>query len=84
MNEESIISVRVDRGLHTQMKLHDEINWSAILRKAIMREIEQLERIDSERAQKVAKVIDAIRKSRVFDSGKSSVKIIREWRDKRK
>ena len=84
MNEESVISVRVDGKLHAQMKLHDEVNWSAILRMAIASKIEELEHIDTERAKRAAKKIDAIRKSGVFDSGKSSTEIIREWRDKRR
>jgi hypothetical protein len=84
MDKESIISIRVDKDTRTRMKLHDEINWSSILRRAIAKEIEHLERIDSQRAKKAAKMIDTIRKSKAFDSGKSSVEIIREWRDKRK
>ena len=82
MADESIVSLRVDRRIHSQMKLHDEINWSAILRKAILQKIEQLESINESRAREAAKSIDKIRKSGIFDKGKSSAELIREWRDK--
>lgn len=78
------ISLKVEKNVHQQMKLHDEINWSAALRKAIAEQLERLEQIDEERARKAAKQIDEIRKSKVFDKGKTSTEIIREWREKRK
>lgn len=41
-------------------------------------------RIDKEKAMIALKTAEDIRKSKVFDTGKSSIQIIREWRDKRK
>lgn len=81
---EVTISVRVDEGLHNEMKLHDEINWSAILRKAIEHRLEDLEHIDVARAEKAIADAIAVRKSGAFSSGKPSLEIIREWRTKRK
>ena len=84
MKDESVVSLRVDKKLHSQMKLHEEINWSAVLRKAIAHKIEILEAINKERAIGAARGIDKIRKSGVFSGGKKSEEIIRKWRDKRK
>jgi len=39
---------------------------------------------DLERARRAAKSMDRIRRSGIFDKGKSGVEIIREWREKRK
>lgn len=78
------ISLRVNETLHDQMKMHDEINWSAILRKSIAEQLEKLERIDTDRAKKAAQTMDKIRKTKTFDKGKTSVETIREWREKRK
>jgi hypothetical protein len=84
MKDESVISLRVDKKLHSQMKLHEEINWSAVLRKAIAYKIETLETINKEKAMDAARGIDKIRKSGVFSGGKKSEEIIREWRDRRR
>lgn len=81
---EVTVSVRVDRSLHDQMKVHDEINWSSVLRASIETRLESLEKIDVDRAKKASAGIDSLRKSGVFDGGKSSTTIIREWRNKRK
>ncbi len=81
---EITISVRVDKKLHEQMKLHDEVNWSAILRKSIAEQLEEREQIDTVRARKAAQRIDELRRAGAFKGGKSSVEIIREWREKRK
>ena len=84
MKEESIVSVRLDKELHSQMKLHEEINWSAILRRAIQEKLAGIQSVNLKRARKAVKEISRIRKSGVFSGGKKSEEIIREWRDKRK
>ena len=84
MVEESIVSLRVDKKLHAEMKLHDEINWSAILRKVIIQKVSEMNEINLEKARRAVRLTDRIRKSRIFDRGKSSTEIIREWRNKRK
>lgn len=83
--EEVTVSLRLDKKLHEQMKLHDEINWSAVLRKLIAQKLEQFETIDKERAMKAAKSMDELRASNAFGKGgRAAVEIIREWREKRR
>ena len=81
---DAIVSVRVDKNVHNQMKLHDEINWSGVIRKSIKEQFDKTDEIDVERARRAAKAMDEIRRAKVFDLGKSSVEIIREWREKRR
>ena len=77
------ISLRVDKQLHHEMKSHDHINWSAVLRNSIQETIEKIDTIDRKRAETASEVIDAFRTKKVFASGKKGVEVIREWRDKR-
>ncbi len=81
---DTTISVRIDEHIHNEMKMHDEINWSGILRNSIIEKLEKLECIDVTKAKNAAKIMDELRKPQSFDKGESSVKIIREWRDKRR
>ena len=78
------VSFRVDKGVHSMMRMHDEINWSAIIRKTVAEKLRQLEFIDGKKALEASKEIDKLRERKVFDKGSSVTKIIREWRDKRK
>jgi hypothetical protein len=78
------VSFRVNERIHGMMKIHDEINWSAVVRAAVAMKLAEMHTIDKERARKASREIDEIRKSGVFDGGKNSTEIIREWRDKRK
>lgn len=82
------MSFRVKKDIHNEMKQHDEVNWSAVLRKAVMEKIRQRDinnfEIDKKRASEASKKIDDIRKSKIFDKGKNSTELIREWRDRRK
>lgn len=86
--EDEIISLRIDKITKEKMKMLEHINWSAVLRKTIKEQIERQKEkehiIDLTKAKKASNLINEIRKSRTFDGGKSSVKIIREWRNKRK
>ncbi len=81
---ETTISVRVDEMIHKQMKLHDEINWSAVIRTSLAEKLDKLETIDTTRALQAAKKMDALRKAKVFSQGKQTTELIREWREKRK
>lgn len=81
---EAIVSVRVDASVHAQMQLHDEINWSGIVRNAIDEQLEKMESIDSTKAKYAAKQMDELRKKGTFAGGKTGVEIIREWREKRR
>ena len=68
---ETIISVRVEKKLHEQMKTHHEINWSAVLRKSITERLESKE-LDKEKAQAALRDIRRLRRSKMFNFGKSS------------
>ena len=83
MNDE-IISLRIDKSLKEQMRKHVHINWSALLRRALIEELEKMHKIDRARALKVLRGADKIRKSGAFNSEKTGAEIIREWRDKRR
>lgn len=78
------ISLRIDEQIHEQMKSHDEVNWSAVLRNYIKEHIDKREVISKERAKKAAQIMDKLRKKRAFDKGLSGVRVIREWREKRR
>ncbi len=78
------ISVRIDEQIHEKMKEHDEVNWSAIVRKSISEYVERIEEFDKDRAKKALNSIDQMRKEKIFDQGKNSTEIIKEWRMKRK
>ncbi|MBI2044409.1 hypothetical protein HYT24_03530 [Candidatus Pacearchaeota archaeon] len=84
--DDTTISVRIDRNLRERMRSHEEINWSAVLRRAIIENLEdkEKEKIDLEKRREAAKMMDEIRKSGVFDGGRDSTSIIREWRDRRR
>jgi len=81
---DTTISLRIKKDLRDQMKTHEEINWSAVLRRAIIENLENKERVSLEERRKAAEMMDKIRKSGVFDGGKDSTLIIREWRNKRR
>lgn len=82
--DETTISVRIDKDLRKRMKSHEEINWSAVLRRAIIENLESKEKVDLERRKRAIEAMDKLRKSGVFDGGKNSTQIIREWRDRRR
>lgn len=82
--DNTTISLRIEKKIHKQIKLHDEINWSAILRRSIYEQLQKLDTIDIERAKESAIRMDKLRRADVFNKGKLSVDIIREWRQKRK
>lgn len=81
---DEIISVRVSKETKQQMKLHDEINWSAVIRKAIQQSLAKDSEEKMKKAKEAAKEIDKISKSGVFSGGKTGTEIIREWRNKRR
>ena len=81
---QTTISLRLDNKIHKLMKSHDEINWSAVIRKSISNYVEKFEEIDSGIANEAVIEMDNLRKLKTFSHGKKSGEIIREWRDKRK
>lgn len=86
--EEKIVSTRINKQLHDKMKEYDEVNWSAVIRRAIVDKMRQRENlnweIDEEKARDAARRMDELAKRNVFNKGKFSKEIIREWRDKKK
>ena len=81
---EATISVRVEKSVHDQMQLHDEINWSGVLRTAIDKKLDELETIDTKQAREAIAETAKLRKAKSFAGKKLAEEIIREWRDKRK
>lgn len=85
---DSIISLRVDKEILKKMRINNEINWSAFIRNCLNQRLEKIQEtennFDVEKARRASEGIDRIRNSKIFDGGKSSVELIREWRDKRK
>jgi predicted transcriptional regulator len=84
---DTTISVRIDEQLYAKMKQLETINWSAVMRRAVQQQVEQQQKreaFDTEKALRAVESMEKIRKSRIFDGGKSSVEIIREWRNKRR
>ena len=81
---DEIISLRVSKEMKEKMRSHEEVNWSAVLRRAIIENLENKERVDLEKRKRASEEMDKIRKSGVFDGGKDSTLIIREWRNKRR
>ena len=85
MNDK-VISLRLNKDLYRKMKMHEQINWSSIVRKTISQELDKMEEnnFDTKKAKKAVKDANKLRNSGVFGKGKSGVEIIREWREKRK
>ncbi len=81
---ETTVSLRVNKKVHEAMKIHDEINWSAVLRKSIEKTLEQLHDVDKEKARAAAQIMDTLRLSGAFSKGKQSGEILKEWREKRR
>ena len=85
MNDK-VISLRLNKDLYRKMKMHEQINWSSIVRKTISQELDKMEEnnFDEEKAKKAARDSEKIRKSGIFDGGETGTEIIRKWREKRK
>ncbi|GEM_PF-2104031 len=81
---DTTISLRIEKALHAQMKRHEELNWSAILRKAIVEELDKTHIVNIPKARAAFKSIVELSKKMNIHKGKSTTEIIREWRDKRK
>lgn len=82
--KDTTISLRINKDTRELMKMHEEINWSAVLRRAIIENLENRQRVNLEKRRKAFAMMDKLRKKRAFDGKRDSTGIIREWRDKRK
>ncbi|MBI2140495.1 hypothetical protein HYU14_06225 [Candidatus Woesearchaeota archaeon] len=67
---QTTVSVRIDKAMHEQMKQHDEVNWSGVLRRSIAQAIEQSKDIEKSRMAGAMASMDRIRESGVFRGGK--------------
>ena len=85
MTEAVGISIRIDPGIKATMDVHEEVNWSAVIRQAIQEKIEELEFTPIDR-EKEAKALTLTSKFRAMKrvTKKTAVEIIREWREKRR
>lgn len=81
---ETTVSVRMGEDIRNQMRLHDEVNWSAVIRNSVVEKLDELDAIDVKMAKKASEEIDIMRAKYKFVKGKTTTEIIREWRDKRK
>ena len=73
----AIITVRVDDELKKQMERSRHINWSEVVRRAIIRVLSE------EENRNIAKAVLLNEQSIVVpDEGYRSVEAIREWRNK--
>ena len=77
----AIITVRIDDDLKKRMEKEGHINWSEVIRRAIVSRIEEEElwgTLDRRKLIKAASMNDAMRKK---VSGWDSVAEIRRWRE---
>ena len=81
---DEIISIRIDKTIRQKMKMHEHINWSALIRKSLVAEIQKMHLVEKNRAERAARDMDALRKIISNQNKQSGVEIIREWRKKRK
>ena len=78
-------SVRIPRDLREKMRRYKHINWSEVVRRAILEKIAEEERRD--KRLKAAEVMDKIREDILKTYGPTdydSSEVIRYWRDTRK
>ncbi|RLI09447.1 hypothetical protein DRO32_00565 [Candidatus Bathyarchaeota archaeon] len=81
-----VVSFRIDRKLKEEMDKFKHINWSAVVREAIARKIEEEKRKalmrekDFSRIRKAARLADELSRRA---EGWSSVAEIRRWRETR-
>ena len=80
----SIISVRIDEETRRKMKRLSHLNWSEVIRKAIIRKIREEEirerRLDLKDLREAAEITDRIRRP---SPSWNSTEEIRKWRSLR-
>jgi len=81
----SVISVRLDEETRRKMKLLSHLNWSEVIRQAIIQKILEEEnkkrKLDPNILKEAAELTDKIRRP---SPGWSSTEEIRKWRQLRK
>lgn len=80
----STVSIKVDERTKRLMEMHDEINWSAVLRKDIEAKLAALEgrTIDREKQDSAFRKIAELRDK--FNRNLHGTELIREWRELRR
>jgi len=80
-----VVSVKVDKKIKQKMKRLPNVNWSEVIRRAIMAKISDEEMktmsVDVEMLSEAVSLTDKIRRT---SKGWSSVEEIRKWRELRK
>ena len=56
--DNTIISVRINKELKEKMNLYEDVNWSAVLRRAIMENLQNKEKTNLEKRRKAARMMD--------------------------
>jgi hypothetical protein len=81
-----VVSAKVDDETRRRMRCLPDINWSEVIRQAIINKIEEEEarrlQVDRESVEKAAKETDALRTP--SSPGWSSTEEIRRWREARR
>jgi transcriptional regulator of met regulon len=78
-----VVSSRVDMETRRKMKRLRHVNWSEVMRKAILEKIEEenQRKIDPSDVEEAIRLMDHVRRPREdFDGAEE----IRKWRDQRK
>lgn len=80
------INVKINETILESMNCHEEINWSGVVRSALINKLEELNtiRFDKEKAKKAFINCKKLRETGVFRSRKTGAEIVREWRNKRR
>jgi len=78
-----VVSSRVDEDTRKKMKRLRHVNWSEVMRQAIIKKIEEETRreIDPLAVKEAVRLMDQVRRPQEDYDG---VEEIRKWRDKRK
>lgn len=81
------VSVKVGERTKRLMGIHEDINWSAVVRGAIEKRLQELDAtaIDKVTAQKAARDAAELRKRYRLQRGeKPAETLVREWRERRR
>ncbi len=78
-----VVSARVDEDTRRRMRRLPQVNWSEVIREAIVKKIREEERrreIDPRDLREAARISDSLR---VPSEGWDSTEEIRRWRERR-
>jgi len=78
-----VVSSRIDEDTHKKMKRLRHVNWSEVMRQAILKKIEEETRrkIDPAEVDEAIRLMDQVRRPHRYYNGSEE---IRKWRDQRK